>query len=316
MATKYCTKQFLESTNVNFCEELIKSNSVDINSVNDRGWSKLHIACYHNNVEMVKMLLKYNINRDIKLPGKQLAVMLSTNLEIIKLLITYVNIADNDGDTLLHYLARKEEYDTIMALLKMNVKYNIKNKVGKTAKDVCDKPEIFDIFELESKFLNTNEIDYAEYLITEKKVNINCVDISGCTKLHKSIVFNDIEMVKMLVKYGIDQFVKDNMGAAAIHYAKSNNAFEILKDSINVVDSNENTLLHYNRLTKEDIKCLLNLGAKYDIENKQGKVARETTYSSHIDLFPVTVNDAMKFIKDFTADQRKELISKIVEGTF
>jgi ankyrin repeat protein len=119
--------QFFSNGDANFCEDFLYLKKVDVNCVHPAsGWTKLHQACSCDNIEVVKVLLKYNVDQTIKTTNlQQTAAMLTNDIEIIKLLIKTIDEVDKDGDTVLHYLDRRKNYNAIDTLIAMGVKCDI-----------------------------------------------------------------------------------------------------------------------------------------------------------------------------------------------
>jgi ankyrin repeat protein len=259
---------------------------VDINCFNDQGETKLIQSVQKNNYDMVKMLIENNANTKLRsIPSNFTAAMLSDDVEIIKLLIDSVDEVDDDGNSILHYFAIDQDYKAIEILIKNGASYDIKNEEGNTAKDICNKPEIFTDFEYGSMFLETREINFAKMLLEEKKVNINYVNKDNETKLFQAVRFNDVKMVQFLVDNGINQFIRNIYGMVAVNSIHIDiKIVRILKDSVNEQDNKGNTMLHRNiDRGCTFVKKVIELGAKYDIVNLEGKTAKDL-----YDVFPVT----------------------------
>lgn len=142
---------------------------------------------------------------------------------------------------------------------------------------------------LEDIFLDTKDPVYAEYLIKTGKVNINCQCAkTGGTKLHMATFYRLEEMVEMLVKNGIDQFIKNNEGEVAANTTSTYNIYNLLKDSFNegkvtVLDK----IIKYKQYdaAKFVISCV---GAKVSIEHfmkiENVDFARWLIESGHINI--------------------------------
>ena len=122
---------------------------------------------------------------------------------------------------------------------------------------------------MEKEFLRTRDIGTARWIIEYQKININCKDEYGRTKLHLAANNCDEEMVKLLVEKNADQFIRDNNGYVAARIISEFGIWMILKDSINEPDNNNQTVL--NNVIKEGMhsfaKFLISLGAKVTTED-------------------------------------------------
>ena len=66
----------------------------------------------------------------------------------------------------------------------------------------------------------------------ENNANPNLTDQNNSTALHFSVIFNQEEIIELLMKFKANQNIKDNRGSTALDYAKitNNNKFiQILK---------------------------------------------------------------------------------------
>lgn len=116
-------------------------------------------------------------------------------------------------------------------------------------------------------FLETEDVHYAEYLIVTGRVDINITGYYGESKLHDAVGKRDIEMVKMLIKHGIDQSIEGICGPA-VCAETSREIWGILLSSdsikyINYPPNDNKTILHYIILNGnfDDAAYLISKGA-------------------------------------------------------
>ncbi|EAX95546.1 hypothetical protein TVAG_126760 [Trichomonas vaginalis G3] len=137
---------FLLASQKNLVEmmKLLYEKGADVNILNKGGRSALHEACYKNRLEAVQYLVTLpTLDIKIKTANGRTALHCASkcgNPEIVKLLLHDLspNFQDDDGDTPLHIAANNQHSDVIHLLLDVpGVKFNIRNKGGRAAFDLC-----------------------------------------------------------------------------------------------------------------------------------------------------------------------------------
>lgn len=144
---------------------------------------------------------------------------------------------------------------------------------------------------------------YVKLLIEQGK-NINVkMDTDGWTLLHYAVKRCDVEQVRYLIDNGADQFVKDIKGnVPANFYTNRKEIYTILKDSIDIPDNKNKTLLFRLNMDTKTMGHLISLGAK--TTNDEG----ESIYDKFPDLKPFDIK-----LKELIKGREKEAI-KIILG--
>lgn len=101
----------------------------------------------------------------------------------------------------------------IIPLVKMELLYNV--KLGSE----MNKKTFF--FKLNLSFLNRNAIGVAKELLT-MKADVNCKNKSGRTPLHIAAQKGNAELVKILLSFGANKTIKDNLGMTPLNFAEGN----------------------------------------------------------------------------------------------
>lgn len=153
----------VKANNLEMLKFLVE-NGADVNAGNGK---LLHYACFKNNVELVKYLIKLHVkistvpvlsplaeavkkgyyeiaklllDYDLTCKTDTLAFMWirSKDVEMFKLFISYgynINMCDSDGNTHLHYACNKDDEEIIRNLLQFNPDSGIKNYNGQSPMD-------------------------------------------------------------------------------------------------------------------------------------------------------------------------------------
>ena len=191
-------------------------NKIDINSRINTGETVLHIATNFQNYEICNLLVKNNINLNLKdfdyeYTALNYAIILN-NTKIIKLFLeNNVNINDQDyyGNSFLHYiiLENNKELFNLFKSKKMNVNiYNIDNKIPLHIA------------------LEKNLDYYIDYLLDES--NLNFQNNFGNTILHLLAINDKYKMYKYkLEKKKLDIFIKNKKGYSPYDICKNKEDF-------------------------------------------------------------------------------------------
>ena len=196
-----------------------------------------------------------------------------------------------------------EDYNTIKKLLKQK---NLNPKKSKDLKYLLSltlrqsiKEFNFDyllLFLL--KYLNSNnKLIFYEYffqtcelgklnsvkILLENGINVNCQNDLGETPLHIAISKNDIELIKLLIKYEPNTNIKtDKEGLTVLNYAEIRNNKKILKMIEDLIEKNKKEKIkseiigyinkdmnNINKLTKNDISTFINENENNNLEEIQ-----------------------------------------------
>uniref|UniRef100_A0A182LVT8 VPS9 domain-containing protein n=1 Tax=Anopheles culicifacies TaxID=139723 RepID=A0A182LVT8_9DIPT len=130
---------------------------VDLNAVNGEGYTALHVAAMHGNVEMVRVLLEHKVNPTIRLKSGATALHLATRerrLRIVRMLLSrctagdIVDLKDSRGDTPLHYAVEQNNLQLVQMLLDADADRSIRNLQGKRPIDIAKSNLYFNVVNL------------------------------------------------------------------------------------------------------------------------------------------------------------------------
>ncbi|MCS6985444.1 MAG: ankyrin repeat domain-containing protein [Leptospiraceae bacterium] len=127
--------------NVEIVDMLIKAGA-EINVQEDEGYTPLMIACWNNYYEIAERLLKAGADTKLRHKTGRSALMIATwkgSVELVRLLAqrSDINAQDNEGWTALMFAASEGNVEKVKALLSYGASKALKNKAGKTAKDIA-----------------------------------------------------------------------------------------------------------------------------------------------------------------------------------
>lgn len=222
---------------------LKNSTNININVLDDEGYTPLHRAVYNEDVNTVLELLKYtNINVDSKLDmkvnvngwylGGATPLILSSflgNDKIVNILIENnadVKAKDSiDGGMSIHLASANGRNDVIASLLKKDpTLINLKDDKGNTPLHwaaMKDKTETI-------KLLIANGAD------------IEAVDVDNWTALHYASAFASLDSVNALLESGANKEAKTKDDSTPAYYAKNEEIMNVLAlDSLSTT-TNEN----------------------------------------------------------------------------
>ena len=199
-----------------------------------------------------------------------------------------------------------EDYNTIKKLLKQK---NLNPKNSQDLKYLLSltlRPGIKEInFEYLLTFLlkylnSTNKSIFYEYffqtcelgklnsvkILLENGISVNCQNDLGETPLHIAISKNDIELIKLLIKYDPNTNLKtDKDGLTVLNYAEIRNNIKILKMIEDLIEKNKKDIIkseiigyinkdmnNINKLTTDDISSFINKNNDLEeIQNYNGE---------------------------------------------
>lgn len=145
-----------------------------------------------------------------------------------------INTICKNNESLFLIAVNNNNYLTAKFLLEKGADINLQNKAGASAMHIiarCNTANMNKIFNL---------------MLKNKNLNVNIKDLEGYTPLMRAIEFENIQIVKALVKNGADLNVKNNYGYSAIELAqlslegkKTDENRAISKKIIDILNNNE-----------------------------------------------------------------------------
>lgn len=121
----------LEASRIGDIEKLksLESSGVSLELKNEKGWSALTVACFHQKMEVVKYLLSRKVNPNTaNIKGTTALMFAKTHAkgtEILEMLLTSgadINAVDNFGRTILDYSLELNQPEITSFLIKMGAR--------------------------------------------------------------------------------------------------------------------------------------------------------------------------------------------------
>jgi ankyrin repeat protein len=249
--------------------EFLIDNGADINNVDSNGQTILFVACADGNLDMVKYLIEKGIN---------------------------YNIEDSEGNSAI-ILAQYNEHTEVVDYLKSLRKPSLLKSLLKTNESVRDlmKPKSEkELIELYGKLTPEEEllkgtINYLPWVVKhalERGANPNEKYSKGVTVLMYAITENDIEMMKILLDYGADPTIENQYGMTALRM------WETWKGNKEMMD----LLDKYKSMTNESVRDLMKPKSEEELD-KIWKVYYDTKQLLQ-DKYPTWASNTYEVTKD------------------
>ncbi|KAJ3658220.1 hypothetical protein Zmor_009973 [Zophobas morio] len=290
--------------------KLLIDNGIYVNVRNTYGRTPLHFCCENADFKTTEALLEHRalvntLDKDDNSALHYASTSSTKNTEVLKLLLdkgSNVNTPNSTGLTPLHYACLGGNVDNVKLLLENNAMINFVDEDRNNPLHVA----LFWNNRNVAKFLIDNGIDInarngnlktalhfacenGDYEVTEKllenNASINVLDKNdknGLLYASESWESNR-DLIKLLLRKGIDIDVPNKNGAPALHLACENGDLEVAEillersASVNVLDNDKNTLLHYASAAEGDNEELASLLVKEGVDvnagNKNGSTA-------------------------------------------
>ena len=206
----------------------------DVNLANLKGETPLIAACKYSNSDIVKLLLKCEINTSDSEGNTALHIAASSNssgrLENMHCLLQSdrcdPNVINKSGHTPLHIVCFRHDFSLIEALVAdKRCDLNIQDGNGDTALHI-----------------GVENAEIVKGILESGRSRCNIYNEMGLTPFHKAIVNGVMPSVKVMLKNGVNilQTCKDEFQNAPIHIACEYSRLDILKILLGCTNCNPN----------------------------------------------------------------------------
>ena len=278
--------------------------------VDELGWSILHHAALHGQVEVIKLLhsrgcsVESPVDKQGRTPLHHAAASGECgSIGVLVELGSDVNSVDNGGKTPLTWSMICKRYAAIVELLKCGGVCKQGDKpAGKMSRQVFEAALVGLLNRLfRSAF--TGDVQTVSAIL-DRGCPVDVVNRVGCTALHIAASRGHVEVVGVLVKRGASVDVCSSDGRTPLHLAASNGDLGVVGDllglsaqaSMTVVVGNYGTPLHQaaRKGHKEIVSVLLDAGCPIDVVSSEGRSALHfAARSGAVDVIGVLVEGGL-----------------------
>ncbi|XP_007945544.1 transient receptor potential cation channel subfamily A member 1 [Orycteropus afer afer] len=268
---------------VELMEMILSDSCCDVlNAMDNYGNTPLHWAAENNQVTSVTFLLIRGANPNLRnnnmMAPLHIAVQCWHN-EVLKALLehrsTDINLEGENGNTAIINACSKDNSEALTILLNKGAKFCVPNKWGSFPVHQAAFSGAKKCMEILLKF--GEELGYS------RQFHINFVNNGKHSPLHMAVQSGDLEMIKMCLDNGAQIDLVENGKCTPLHFAATQGATEIVKlmissysgdsDIVNVVDGNQETLLHRASLFDHHglADFLISMGADINSIDSEGR---------------------------------------------
>ena len=204
----------------------VHSNTI-INPVNKMGFSHFHIICMNNRVNLVQIFLNKGVAIDAAVKTDSVNYPGFTSLhfavkyccvEIVKLLLKYganINVKNKFKKVPLHYAFKLKHRNTkqILDLFSPVIKKN-----GGILEDGIELSSLH-IACMRNDYLAVKDFLKERLDIINHRTSLNCPSWPGYTPLHFAVKYGTIETVELLLRNKANVHITDKYGFTALHFA-------------------------------------------------------------------------------------------------
>jgi len=273
-AVEYSVISKNKEKNYEIFEYMLKYNATT-NIKTKNGVPLLIYAIEKNEEKIVEIILSQSEEIDFKIDEAIIKAINNNNKKIECLLLEYsknhkieipINKKTKFGKYLLIEAINQNNFELVTSLIKYAIEQNVDMSNNN---DIRFTPLIFSY--------NKNYLEIFKFLV--KYLNINEVDTSGNNLLYYAIEKNDIEMVRNLIKTGINTNNINNSKVSIFDYALSTKNEEIL----NILIDNDCVLL--NEQDSEKNTPLLKMIKTRDIHDKLTLIKKMIEKGSNVNIY-------------------------------
>jgi hypothetical protein len=178
---------------------------VNINYVDESGWSPLHYACEEGNLKIVEILIKMNVDVNFKTKGKKTPLHLAADkgyFDISRILIengATLSTLDDEKNNVIHICSNRGHFELLKYFLEKYPQADVKNIYGKTPLDLSKNSKIKKLLEeyLEKKTSQYHKITIhntskrcANELITKGKTELSSKKVASNLNVDKVSLFS------------------------------------------------------------------------------------------------------------------------------
>ncbi|WCR59677.1 MAG: Phosphocholine transferase AnkX [Wolbachia endosymbiont of Ctenocephalides felis wCfeF] len=290
----------------------------DINSIDENGWTQLHLAAWEGRVDVADSLIKKgaNINAENVFGRKPIHVAAeSNNTNIIEFFFSKgmsIDDVDRYGRTPLYCASWNGHLSVVQYLIEKGADINAQNKGGETSLDAATDRKHDDVVGylkraqlgqgllIAAKYGDLNEVKG----LINQEASLDAKYSNGETVMHFAAYGGNLDIVKYLVVDAKNSLeIKDNSDRVPLHYAAYNGKLDVVKYFIdekkvdaNIKDKDGCTPLYWASWSGHlDVaEYLVNKGADISAKGKDGKtpldIARNKGHSNIVDYLDEELN--------------------------
>ena len=257
--------------NLDLCKVLVDKHIFDVHMVDKDGWKIPHYSARYGNYEVFRYFA--NVEADIYLKNHNglnclhIAAMYG-HLGLCKILIDKHNfeiqMADNDGWTVLHYSVRYGSYELFRHFAEKTADIYLKSHNGWNCLHIAALH---------------GHLTLCKMLIDKHNFGVHMADNDGRTALHFSARYGSYELFRYFFEIGADIYQKDHEGSNCLHIPALHgnlNLCKILVDkhnfNVHVVSKDGCATLHYSARygSYEMFRYFADMGADIYLKSHKG----------------------------------------------